>query len=456
MSTSAGAAAHGEGKRTLGFWMCTALVVGNIIGVGIFAMPAALAPYGLNAFSGWLVTVIGCVFLAISFAGLSRAFPQDDGPSAYTERAFGKGAAFIVMWCYWVSVWVANAAIAIAVVGYFTIFFPALTHTAGLPAAAALSFIWVFVGVNLLGARTAGWVQVLTTVLKLVPQFAVVVLGVWLLFAHPAIYAAHVPPNPPSWHEINSVSTLALFAMLGIECAMVPASRVRDPERTIPRATIIGTLITAAIYIAISAVPMFVIPQSQLAASNSPYADLFAGVLGGHYGEAVAAFVIVSGLGVLNGWTLLAGEVVQCMSRHGGFPAAFTRENSRGAPARGLLLTGVLASLMLLTSFTDSISKVFTLLIVIATGATLPLYLASALGLLVLRWRGQLPARAGRPRLLSAAALAAVLYCAWISRGMGTEPLLWTLALAAAGVPLYGWWLYSQRRNVPAAASGVS
>jgi len=452
---TAGAAAA-EGKRSLGFWMCTALVVGNIIGVGIFAMPAALAPYGLNAFSGWLVTVIGCVFLAISFAGLSRAFPHDDGPSAYTERAFGKGAAFIVMWCYWVSVWVANAAIAIAVVGYVTIFFPALTHTTGLPAAAALSFIWVFVGVNLLGTRAAGWVQVLTTVLKLVPQFAVVLLGVWLLFAHPAIYAAHVPPNPPSWHEINSVSTLALFAMLGIECAMVPASRVRDPERTIPRATIIGTLITAAIYIAISAVPMFVIPQSELAASNSPYADLFARVLGGHYGEAVAAFVIVSGLGVLNGWTLLAGEVVQCMSRHGGFPATFTRENSRGAPARGLLLTGVLASLMLLTSFTDSISKVFTLLIVIATGATLPLYLASALGLLVLRWRGQLPARAGWPRLLSAAALAAVLYCVWISRGMGTEPLLLTLALAAAGVPLYGWWLFSQRRSVPAAASGIS
>jgi APA family basic amino acid/polyamine antiporter len=342
------------------------------------------------------------------------------------------------------------------VVGYFTIFFPTLTHTAGLPAAAALSFIWVFVGVNLLGARTTGWVQVLTTVLKLVPQFAVVVLGVWLLFAHPAVYSAHVPPNPPSWHEVNSVSTLALFAMLGIECAMVPASRVRDPERTIPRATLIGTLITAAIYIAISAVPMFVIPQSQLAASNSPYADLFARVLGGHYGEAVAAFVIVSGLGVLNGWTLMAGEVVQCMSRHGGFPATFSRENRRGAPARGLLLTGILSSLMLLTSFYDSISKVFTLLIVIATGATLPLYLASTLGLLVLRRRGQLPARTARPGLLSGAALAAVLYCGWIAKGMGTEPLLWTVALAAAGMPLYGWWLYSQRRSMPAAAGEIS
>jgi APA family basic amino acid/polyamine antiporter len=449
-------AAGAEGKRSLGFWMCTALVVGNIIGVGIFAMPATLAPYGLNAISGWLVTVIGCAFLAISFAGLSRAFPEDDGPSAYTERAFGKGAAFIVMWCYWVSIWVANAAIAIALVGYLTIFFPGLTHTAGLPGLVALSLLWMFVGINLLGARTAGWVQVLTTVLKLVPQVGVVVLGLWLLLAHPAIYAAHVPPNPPSWREVSSVSSLALFAMLGIECAMIPASRVRDPERTIPRATLTGTLVAAAIYIAISAVPLFVIPQTELALSNSPYADLFARVLGGHYGQAVAAFVLVSGLGVLNGWTLLSGEVVQCMSRHGGFPAAFMHENSRGAPARALLLSGVVASVMLLTNFTDSISKVFSLLIVIATGATLPLYLASALGLIVLRRRGQLPARARRPQWLQAAALAAVIYCAWVSIGMGTEPLLWTIALGGAGVPLYLWWLHAQRRAAPAVVSEAS
>ena len=435
--------------------MCTALVVGNIIGVGIFAMPATLAPYGLNAFSGWLVTVIGCAFLAISFAGLARAFPADDGPSAYTERAFGKGAAFIVMWCYWVSIWVANAAIAIAVVGYLTIFFPGLTHTAGLAGLVALSLIWMFVGINLLGARTAGWVQVLTTVLKLVPQVGVIVLGLWLLLAHPAIYAAHVPSNPASWREISSVSSLALFAMLGIECAMIPASRVRDPERTIPRATLTGTLMAAAIYIAISAVPMFVIPQAELAVSNSPYADLFARVLGGHYGQALAAFVLVSGLGVLNGWTLLAGEVAQCMSRHGGCPAMFMRENSRGAPARALLLTGVVASVMLLTNYTDSISKVFSLLIVIATGATLPLYVASALGLIVLRRRGQLPARARRPLCLQAAAFAAVIYCVWVSIGLGTEPLVWTIALGRAGVPLYLWWLYTQRRAAPAVGSAA-
>jgi len=140
---------------------------------------------------------------------------------------------------------------------------------------------------------------------------------------------------------------------------------------------------------------MFVIPQQELAASNAPFADLFARVLGGHYGEIVAAFVIVSGLGVLNGWTLMAGEVVQCMGRHGGFPAALGRENGHGAPARALLLTGAVTSVMLLTNYTDSIAKVFSLLIVIATAGTLPLYLASALALIVTAAAG--PA-AGDPR----------------------------------------------------------
>jgi APA family basic amino acid/polyamine antiporter len=226
LSAAAGKPPATERPRILGFWMCTALVVGNIIGIGIFSMPASLAPYGLNALTGWLVNVVGCLFLALSFAGLARAFPRDDGPSAYITRAFGKGVAFFAMWCYWASICIGNAAIAIGLVGYIAVFVPALTHVPGLPAITALSVIWAFVFINLMGAKTAAWVQLVTTVLKLLPQLAVIVLGLWLLLTAPALYTAHVPANPPAWREVSSVSTLALFAMLGIECAMIPASRV--------------------------------------------------------------------------------------------------------------------------------------------------------------------------------------------------------------------------------------
>jgi APA family basic amino acid/polyamine antiporter len=453
LSTAAVKAHAADGPRILGFWMCSSLVVGNIIGVGIFSMPANLAPYGLNALTGWVVNVIGCVFLALSFAALARAFPRDDGPSAYITRAFGKGAAFFAMWCYWVSICIGNAAIATGLVGYVAVFVHALAHTAGLPAVTALAVTWMFILINLMGARTAAWVQLVTTVLKLLPQLAVIVLGLWLLLTDPALYAAHVPANPSSWREVSSVSTLALFAMLGIECAMIPASRVRDPQRTIPRATIAGTLVTAVIYIGVSVVPMFLIPQQELAASSAPFAELFTRELGGRYGAVLAGFVTISGLGVLNGWTLMAGEVAQAMSRHGGFPPALSRENAHGAPARALLLTGILISVALLINYTDSIAKAFGLLIVIATGATLPLYFGSTLALIVLRRRAQLPATLARPRLPLVAAVAAVLYCIWASIGIGSEPLLWLLVLGGAGLPVYLWSAHVHRRGaLPEAA----
>jgi len=117
--------------------MCTALVVGNTIGMGIFMLPASLAPYGLNALPAWLITAAGCICVAWVFAGLARSFPEDDGPYAYASRAFGNGIAFLMLWCYWISTWVTNAAIAGGVVGYLSTFFPVLNVNHALAAVTA-------------------------------------------------------------------------------------------------------------------------------------------------------------------------------------------------------------------------------------------------------------------------------------------------------------------------------
>src|SRR5262249_30630185 len=157
-----------------------------------------------------------------------------------------------------------------------------------------------------------------------------------------------------------SVSTLTLYAMLGIECATIPACRVRKPERTIPLATVIGTIVTAAVYIGVSIVPMLLIPQAALAKSDAPVADVFARILGGHSGEVVAMFVAIGGLGALNGWTMILGEVTQNIARHGHFPRSWARENRHGAPTIALVLTGAIASVMLLCNYTQSINGLFT------------------------------------------------------------------------------------------------
>ncbi len=432
-----------RGERALGFWTSSALVVGNTIGVGIFVMPAALAPFGLNALTGWLITIIGCLCMALVFAGLGRAFPQDDGPYGYMRRAFGDGTPFIILWCYWVSTWVTNAAIAIGVVGYLSVFIPAVGRGNWLPPITALSLVWLFVLINLRGLRVVGWMQVLTTALKLLPQAGIIILGLWQLLAHPAVYLQHVPPNPLSLHQTMNASTIALFAMLGIECAIVPAAKVRDPERTIPRATVTGALLVALIYVSVSVVPMLLIPQHELVASNAPFADLFRQFLGAGAGRWVALFVIVSGMGALNGWTFIVGEVTQNFAQHSNFPQALGKLNSHGAPWRAFLLTGAVASLMLLLNYSGSTSAGFALLSVVTTLGNIPLYLGCALTVLILYAKSS----AARAASWQAAALMGALFCVWIVVGVGLKPFLWALALSAAGVPILLWSMHVQRRR---------
>ena len=429
-----------ESSRVLGFWTCTALVVGNVIGIGIYLLPASLAPYGLNALGAWSITILGCVFLALVFSGLARTFPGDDGPYTYTKRAFGSTVAFFALWCYWFATWVTNSTIAIGVVGYLSILIPGLQKVAWLPPYVALALVWLFVLINCLGIRTAAWLQMITTALKLLPQLGIILLGAWQLIVHPAAYSAHVPPNPISFHAVLATSTLTLFAMLGIECAMIPAGKVRDPARTIPRATLVGMLTTGLIYLCISVVPMLLLPQADLAASNSPFADLFGRYLGAQYGRLLALFVVIGGLGALNGWTLIVGEMTQSFAQHGDFPAVLGKVNSRGAPAVGFILTGLLASIMLVLNYNASLASVFTFLISVVTSANLPLYLACSAAVLVLWKRGEIQCVGRRGVAWLGAAVLGSAYCMWAFAGVGLKPFLWTLGLACAGIPF---WLLS-------------
>jgi basic amino acid/polyamine antiporter, APA family len=418
-------------RKELGFWMCTALVVGNTIGIGIFVLPASLAPYGFNAMIGWGITVVGMTVLARVFARLAREFPTADGPYAYIESTSGRVAAFVSIWCYWASLWITNAAIAIGVVGYLGKVVPGLDAVP--PSAQALALVWLFIGVNLLGVRMGGGVQIATTALKLLPMAVIILLGAWLLVTQPAAYVAHPPTTPITLAGLMAASTIALFAMLGIESAAVPAGRVRDPDRTIPRATMAGTLLTAAIYVAVSSMALLLIPQQQLGQSNAPFADLLDQFMGLGNGRVLAVFVVISGLGALNGWTLLVGELTASMARHGTLPGRLGRLNLRGAPGVALVVTGLLATAMVLMNYSKSLVEGFTFLTLVVTAANLPLYLFCAFALVVL-WR-----RGARqlPRDLLVLGLLGTAYCVFAFIGLGREPFLWGLVLAAAGLPIY-------------------
>ena len=419
--------------KELGFWMCTALVIGNTIGMGIFVLPASLAPFGLNAMLGWFVTVAGMTMLARVFAQLAREFPGADGPYAYIERTSGRLPAYIAIWSYWVSCWITNAALAIGLVGYLTKVVPALEAIP--PAALATVLLWLFVGINLLGVRAGGGVQIVTTALKLLPLLFILGLGAWLLLTEPAAYTRHVPATPISLEALMAASTIALFAMLGIESAAVPAGRVQDPEKNIPRATLYGTLLMAVIYIGVSAIAILLLEQERLAKSSAPFADLLDQFLGDGNGRLLSIFIVISGLGALNGWTLLVSELTASLGRHGFLPPKVCELNARGAPWVAMSLTAVLATGMVLMNFSKSMVDGFTFLTQVVTAANLPLYLLCSIALVVLARRGERKL----PASLFVLGLLGTAYVVFAFIGLGSEPFIWSLVLGAFGLPLY--WL---------------
>jgi basic amino acid/polyamine antiporter, APA family len=431
-------------SNKIGFWTCTALVVGNVIGMGIFLLPASLAPYGFNALIGWTIVLLGCLVLARVFSHLAQALPHADGPYGYIRATLGELPAYVALWAYWVSLWLTNAALATGVVGYITVVFPATTAIQ--PALFALGLLWTMVLINLFGVRTSGGVQIATTALKLLPMLAIALLGGWVLLDAPASYVAHPPTTPITLHDVMAAATIALFAMLGIESASVPAARVDDPGRTIPRATMTGTVLTAIIYIIVSTVPLLLIQQHELAEASAPFSLLMERFGAAGSGRWLALFVVISGLGALNGWTLLVGELTRTMANNGVLPAVLARNNRHGAPATALLVTGSFASIMVGMSYSQSLVAAFTFLTRVVTAANMPLYFCCALALMVL-WRRGTAACATRKALLVAGVGALFVVFAFI--GIGREPFLYALGLGAAGLPLYAFMRWRRGRTPP-------
>jgi APA family basic amino acid/polyamine antiporter len=418
----------------LGFWMCVALVVGNSIGSGVFLLPAALAPYGLNSLVAWGLTACGALVLAMVFAQLSRAYPQAGGPYAYVRLAFGPFTAFIVAWGYWISIWVGNAAIATGAVSYLTPLMPWIGKIPGASAAVTLFFLWTLTAVNCYGVKASGWVQSVTTVLKILPLVAISALGLFSVRPSTVAAAAGIPL---SLSGTTAAATLTLWALLGLESATIPASKVRDPGRTIPAATLFGAVLTALICIIACTTVLLLVPPQLLALSNAPFVDLATTYWGAWAGRLLAVFAAISGLGALNGWILLQGELPNVMAKNGVFPQVFARDSPRQTPTFALLFSSGLVTVLILMNYQKSMVSVFTFMILLSTTACLVLYLLCSLALLRLRWTGHMKASRASSVSLALVGVAATLYSLWAIVGAGRDAVVWGAVLLGLGAPLY-------------------
>ena len=422
------------GRRAIGFWTAVSLVMGNMIASGVFLLPASLAAFGGLAIAGWLFSAAGAILLALVFARLARLEPAAGGPYAYTRRAFGDFAGFLVGWGYWISVWSANAAIAVAFVGYLDPFAPALVRSPAAAGALAVTAVWLLTAVNITGVSAAGRLQVVTTALKVIPLAVIGIAG--LFFFEPAHFAVPDPSPQAVAAGVSAAATLTLWAFLGLECATIPAGSVRDPERTIPRATIVGTVLAAGVYIASTVGVMSLVTPAQLTTSTAPFADAARGLGGSTAAQLVALGAAISCFGGLNGWVLVGGQVAKAVADDGLFPRWFGRVSSSGTPAAAMITGAVLTSLLILMNYSRQLVALYTFVILLATLSVLvPYAFWSLAGFLIARRDPRAQMRAGTAAIASLA----FAYSLWTIGGAGAEVVYWGFLLLLSGLPVYVW-----------------
>lgn len=416
--------------------MATALVVGNMIGSGVYMLPASLAPYGWNVIPAWGITIAGSLAIAAVFAGLCRSRPETGGPYVYVRAAFGNDVAFYVAWAYWISLFVGNGAIAVATVSYLSVFVPVLATDAPLSTGITIALVWTMTAINISGTRNAGWVQLISTILKILPLIAVVIIA--------AIAAPQGDLTLPDPHRpeiglaaITTAGTLTLWAFLGLESATVPAGKVANPGRTIPLATLGGTALTGLIYLFACTAVILLLAPAVAAHSAAPFAEVIGRYWGPSAAHIVAAFAMISALGALNGWILLQGEMPAAMAAGGVFPRYLAKLAPNGVPVRAHILSSCLVTLILALNASKTTVAMFTTVALLATTASLVMYIFVAAAALRLggvnRW----------------IAIAAAVYALWALYGAGLEANLWGAILILAGVPI--WWI--MRRGPKLAAT---
>ena len=432
--------AGAEPRRSLGLATTTSMVIGNMVGSGVFLLPASLAMYGIYSLWGWLFSTAGALLLAWVFSTLARRTPRAGGPYAYPREVFGDFAGFLIAWMYWISIAASIAAIAVAFASYLTALVPALGAHRLAGAGAALVASWLLTGVNIWGVRAAGRVQLVTVVLKLSPLLALALFGI--IYFNPHMLASgHGGRSPLS--ALNSSAALTMWAFVGLECATVPADRVKDPEKTIPRATLLGTGIAAVFYILCTMAVMGVTPAAALAHSDAPFAAAAKILWGGWAGNLIALAAVISCFGALNGWILMAGQFPRAVAADDLFPRVFAREIARGTPALGLVVSSLIATFLILMNYSHGLVGMFNVIILIATFFTLVPYMLCSLAEVLLS-RGI--RRHARNALLASLAF---LFALWAAAGTGRNSLYWGTLVMLAGLPVYVW---QKRDQFPKAA----
>ena len=411
-----------------------ALCVGNMVGTSIYTLPASLAattgPLGVVS---WVVTAAGYALVAVVYASLGVRYPRCGGPYVFAREAFGDVAGFATVWSYWVSAVVGNAAIVTSVIGYAVGFSPLLASSPWRGFLLAQGLVWGLCWLNVRGVRESTRLQTAIMLVTIVPLLTLSLLALGTFDA-----ANLVPFAPKGYGSIAAGAALVVWAYAGIESATVAAEEVRDPRRTIGRGTMIGYGLATVVFLLIAFAVAGALPNADIAASARPLALVMERTVGPWAATLIGVGAIVSGVGTLNGWTLMAGRIPVSAARDGLFFPAMARLHPRhGTPHVALIVGSAVTSVMLTLYFTRSLLGVFTFIALFAVLTTLVPHLLAMAAEVALARRDPSRYTAGERRRAMVVAPLAFLFVLYTIYGVGLEVALWGLAAMAAGIPLY-------------------
>jgi len=372
-----------ENVKKIGLFSAAAIVAGNMMGSGIALLPANLAKIGSISVIAWVVAGVGALALALVYARLGTEDPQPGGPVAYAGE-IAPILGFQTGVLYFNANWIGNLAIAITGVDYLSVFVPALTHpiTAGI---VTIAIIWIFTGINLLGADWIGRLVSIGVILLLVPVILTGTYG-WTFFNH-EFFASNwnVSGVPPS-RAVMTAILLCIWSFIGVESSSVGAGVVKNPKRNIPLSTIIGTSVAGLVYLLSSTAILGMFPAKTVAASGAPFSLAAGHMFGSWAPKAVSAVVAFACLCSLGSWMMLVSQAGARAAKDGTLPNIFGRLNRKGLPADGLIFTSLFMTVLMigimLFSKAANTQEIFGHIANIAVVLTLPPYLYSAFNLI--------------------------------------------------------------------------
>lgn len=424
--------------RELGLFTVTCLIIGNLIGMGVFILPSAMAHLGVIGLFGWVVTTVGALSLALIFSFLAQKMSSEGGIYAYSREAFGDYVGFQVAWNYWIASWTGNTAFVVSIPAYLSILWPDLNDNSHLALFVSLGILWGVVGMQCLGIKQAAIFQNISTVLKLIPLILIPAVGIFYIKVENFSFS-HIDPSLSFSKALAEASILTIWAFIGIESATIPAQSIKNPKKTIPRATVIGTLLTAGVYILGAVAVLGVVGPGILEGTKAPYA-LAAGKIFTQFPSRlieifVACGAVISGIGCLNGWVLLQAQMPFAAAKDGLFPKFFERGLYKGTPIYGLIFSSILVSLLLLMSQSKSLIHQYVFVVKISTLCMLIAYIYPTVSSLILL---KSPSKISFFGYLSLVAIG-MTYILWAMFGAGSEIISYNALFFFGSTPLYYW-----------------